>query len=174
VILKGNQRGGGRGLAAHLSNSRDNDHVELHELRGFASADLLGAFLEVEAAAAATRCKQPFFSVSISPPPDRPVSFDQVEHAADAIEAKFGLAGQPRAIVFHEKEGRRHAHAIWSRIDTEHGRAMPLPHSRLKLRDVSRSLYAAMGMEAPAGLKDRARADPLNYDRPTWQRVTLG
>jgi len=62
---------GGRGLAAHLSNSRDNDHVELHELRGFASADLLGAFLEVEAAAAATRCRQPFFSVSISPRPSR-------------------------------------------------------------------------------------------------------
>jgi hypothetical protein len=48
---------------------------------------------------------------------------------------------------------------------------VPLPHSRLKLRDVSRSLYAAMGMDAPAGLKDQARADPLNYDRPTWQQA---
>jgi hypothetical protein len=26
-------------------------------------------------------------------------------------------------------------------------------------------------IEAPAGLKDRARADPLNYDRPTWQQA---
>lgn len=92
MIIKGNQRGGGPDLAAHLSNSRDNDHVELHKLRGFASADLVGAFLEVEAAAAATRCRQPFFSVSISPPPGRPASFDQVEHAADVIEAKFGRA----------------------------------------------------------------------------------
>lgn len=36
---------------------------------------------------------------------------------AETIERKLGLEGQPRAIVFHEKEGRRHAQAIWSRID---------------------------------------------------------
>jgi hypothetical protein len=172
VILKGNQRGGGRALAAHLTNTTDNDHVELHELRGFASTDLAGAFLEIEAAAKGTQCQQPFFSVSLNPPPSYPASFDQYDMAADAIEAKYpALAKQPRAIVFHEKEGRRHAHAVWSRIDTERGRAIPLPHSRLKLRDASRSLYAALGLEAPAGILDRKKADPLNYDPPTWQQA---
>jgi hypothetical protein len=68
VIIKGNQRGGGQALAAHLMNVRDNDHVELHEVRGFASHDLAGAFLEVEIAAAGTKCQQPFFSVSLNPP----------------------------------------------------------------------------------------------------------
>ena len=172
MILKGNQRSGGRSLAAHLSNSRDNDHVELHEVRGFASNDLLGAFLEVEAAAGGTRCKQPFFSVSMNPPPGHAINFDQFEMAASAIEAKFPeLADQPRAMIFHEKEGRRHAHVVWSRIDTERGRAVALSHSRLKLRDVSRALYQELGLQVPAGIKDQARADPLNYDRPTWQQA---
>ena len=50
MIIKASQRGGGRKLAAHLMNDRDNEHVELHEVRGFVSDDLHGAFLEVEAA----------------------------------------------------------------------------------------------------------------------------
>lgn len=161
-------------------NSRDNDHVELHELRGFASPelrgfaspDLLGAFLEVEAAATGTRCTQPFFSVSINPPTGYPAHFDQYELAAASIEARFpALADQPRAIVFHEKEGRRHAHIVWSRIDTERARAVPLSHSRLKLRTASLALYQSLGIEPPAGLKDSSRADPLNYDRKTWQQA---
>jgi hypothetical protein len=40
------------------------------------------------------------------------------EAAIDMAEQRLGLDGHPRAIVFHEKEGRRHAHAVWSRIDT--------------------------------------------------------
>jgi hypothetical protein len=172
VIIKGNQRGGGQALAAHLTNARDNDHVELHEVRGFLSNDLAGAFLEVEAAAAGTKCQQPFFSVSLNPPKGHNAGVEEFEKAADLIEAKFpDLKGQPRTLIFHEKEGRRHCHAVWSRIDNERGRAAQLSHSREKLRDVSRAMYAAMGIEAPAGLRDRAKADRLNYDLPTWQQA---
>jgi hypothetical protein len=171
VIIKGNQRGGGQALARHLMNARDNDHVELHELSGFASGDLPGAFMEVEAAAEATRCRQPFFSVSLNPPKDHNPGVDDFENAADLIEAKFpGLKGQARTMIFHEKEGRRHAHAVWSRI-TERGVAVQLSHSREKLRDVSCAMYAAMGIEPPAGIRDRQQRDPLNYDIDTWQQA---
>ena len=34
MILKGNQRGGGQQLAAHLQNSFDNERVEVAEIRG--------------------------------------------------------------------------------------------------------------------------------------------
>ena len=40
MILVGSQRGGAGDLARHLMNDRDNDHVELLEVRGFASRDL--------------------------------------------------------------------------------------------------------------------------------------
>ena len=79
-------------------------------------------------------------------------AIEEFEAARDAIEAKFpALKGQSRSLIFHEKEGRRHCHAVWSRI-TERGPAVQLSHSREKLRDVSKAMFAAMGLEAPAGL----------------------
>ena len=171
MIIKGNQRGGGRALAAHLTNTRANDHVELHELRGFLSHDLAGAFLEIEAAASGTKCQQPFFSVSLNPPKGCNAAVEDFEQAAELIEAKFpGLKDQPRALIFHEKEGRRHCHAVWSRIH-ERGPAAQLSHSREKLRDISRAMFEALAIEAPAGIRDRTKADPLNYDRPAWQQA---
>jgi relaxase-like protein len=171
VIIKGNQRGGGQALAAHLMNARDNDHVELHEVRGFLSNDLAGAFREVEAAAAGSKCRQPFFSVSLNPPKGYNPTIEEFELAADLIEDKIpALKGQPRTMQFHEKDGRRHCHVVWSRIN-ERGRAVQLSHSREKLKDVSRAMYAAMGIEAPAGIRDRTKANPLNYDIGVWQQA---
>ena len=37
MILKGSQRGYGGNLAAHLTNARDNDHVEVADIRGTAA-----------------------------------------------------------------------------------------------------------------------------------------
>ncbi|MWD26869.1 hypothetical protein E0K89_005195 [Aquicoccus sp. SCR17] len=52
MILKGSQRGNAAKLAAHLMNVRDNEHVELHELRGFMNEeDLHEALREAEAIA---------------------------------------------------------------------------------------------------------------------------
>jgi hypothetical protein len=43
MILKASQRGGSTQLAAHLLKTHDNEHVEVHELRGFSSEDLRSA-----------------------------------------------------------------------------------------------------------------------------------
>ena len=42
MILVGSQRAGASALADHLMNDRDNDHVELMELRGFMAETLRG------------------------------------------------------------------------------------------------------------------------------------
>ena len=44
MILKASQRGGGQNLAAHLMRMDENEHVEIHEIRGFVADDLHGAF----------------------------------------------------------------------------------------------------------------------------------
>ncbi|MEL6323957.1 MAG: relaxase, partial [Pseudomonadota bacterium] len=44
MILKGSQRGGGQDLAIHLMRLDDNEHIDIHELRGFVAEDLKGAF----------------------------------------------------------------------------------------------------------------------------------
>ena len=113
MILNANRRGNAKDLARHLLNTRDNDHVELHELRGFVADDLHGAFHESEAIAMGTKCITHLFSLSLSPPAYADVPVETFEKAIDRIENSLGLSDQPRAIVFHEKEGRRHAHAVW-------------------------------------------------------------
>ena len=48
MILHGNQRGGASDLALHLLKD-ENEHVEVHELRGFVSDNLVSALNEVYA-----------------------------------------------------------------------------------------------------------------------------
>ena len=67
MILKGSQRGSALELGVHLLKA-ENEHVELRELRGFMSEDVLGAMKEIQAVARGTRCRQPLFSVSFNPP----------------------------------------------------------------------------------------------------------
>ncbi|SLM47411.1 protein of unknown function [Nitrospira japonica] len=71
--------------------------------------------------------------MSLNPPPNEKVSVDVFEAAIKTVEEQLGLNNQPRAIVFHENEGRRHAHVVWSRIDTEEMKAIYLPFYKTKL-----------------------------------------
>ena len=171
MILKAKERGDGGQLARYLLATRDNEHVELHEVSGFVSDDLLDAFHEADAIARGTRCKNYLFSMSLNPPEGAYVETEVFEKTADMIEKKLGLENQPRAIVFHEKDGRRHAHVVWSRIDTEKMRAINLPHYKTKLRDVSRELYLEHDWDMPRGLQDRRLRDPLNFSREEWQQA---
>ncbi len=171
MILVASQRAGARALADHLLNDRDNDHVELAEISGFVADDLHGALDEAHAISKATRCKQYLFSVSFNPPEDRVVSEEGFREAADRTATKLGLSAQPRAMVIHEKNGRRHAHVVWSRIDAETITAINLPHFKTKLRDVSRDLFLDHGWELPKGLKTYGDKDPLNFTLAEWQQA---
>lgn len=173
MILKGSQRGNAKKLAVHLLNDEDNDFVEVHEVSGFLSDDVTGAFKEVQAITKGTRCRQPFFSVSLSPPTDASVTVEMFEDAADRIADANGLAGQPRAIVFHEKEGRRHAHVVWSRINSATMTAKNLPHFKNKLQALSRDLFFEHQWKLPPGLRDKSLKSPTNVSLVEWQAAKL-
>lgn len=170
MILHGNQRGGAKNLALHLLKE-ENEHVEVHELRGFVSDNLVSALNEAYAVSRGTKARQFLFSLSLNPPPAEHVPTAVFEDAIERIEQKLGLHGQPRAIVFHEKEGRRHAHAVWSRIDTEAMKAIPLPYSKRKLMDISRELYREHGWTMPNGLIREGGFDPRNFTLAQWQQA---
>lgn len=170
MILVGSQRGGGNDLARHLVKD-ENDHVEVHELRGFVASDLRRAFNEAYAVSRGTRCKQYLFSLSLNPPPAANVRTEDFEAAIARVETHLGLAGQPRAIVFHEKQGRRHAHCVWSRIKAEDMKAVPLPFSHSRLMEVSRELYIEHGWQMPRGLMKSAASDPSNFTLAEWQQA---
>ncbi|MGJ8535498.1 MAG: relaxase/mobilization nuclease domain-containing protein [Alphaproteobacteria bacterium] len=169
MILKGSQRGNAKKLAVHLLNAEDNDCVEVHEVSGFLSDDVTGAFKEVQAISKGTRCRQPFFSVSLSPPLNASVTIEMFEDAANRIAKVNGLTGQPRIIVFHEKEGRRHAHLVISRIDAETMTAKNLPHFKNKLQALSRDLFLEHKWKLPPGLRDRSLKSPTNVTLAEWQ-----
>jgi hypothetical protein len=175
MILVGNARGGARDLAQHLMKT-ENERVEVAELRGFVAGDLNGAFQESYAISRGTKCSQHLFSLSLNPPKGADVSTDQFISAIDRAESTLGLSGQPRAVVFHEKRGddgamRRHAHAVWSRIDVQEMKAIPLPHSKRKMQEVSRDLYLEHGWTMPRGLAVSGERDPRNFTLAEWQQA---
>jgi len=171
MIIIASQRGGAAKLAAHLLNDRDNDHVELYEISGFMSETLDDALQEVRAQAMGTRCNQYLFSVSLNPPEKERVETDVFEQAISRIEERMGLQDQPRAIVFHEKEGRRHAHCVWSRIDIQEMKAVNLPFYKSKLMEISKEIYLEQGWKLPAGLIERSQSNPLNFTRAQWEQA---
>ena len=156
MILKGSQRANWADLAVHLSNSFDNERVEIAEVYGTVAGDLMGAFAEFEAVAQGTRAEKYLYSLSINPPDD--LTREQYFEAIDAIENRLGLTGQPRAVVFHvkaDKQGipREHCHVVWSRIDVENMRAIQLSHDKRKLMDMACELAHQYGLDLPPGLK---------------------
>ncbi len=171
MILVASQRGGAKQLAQHLLRTDENEHVELHEIRGFVSEDVVGALKEAQGIAKGTRCKQFLFSLSMNPPLDADVGVDVFENALDRIEEANGLNGQPRVVIFHEKEGRRHCHAVWSRIDPETMTAKHLPYFKTKLQGIARELYLEHDWKMPRGFLNAHETDPRNFSLAEWQQA---
>ena len=169
MILKASQRGGDAALAAHLLNTQDNEHVEVHAISGFLSSDVAGAFQEMRAAARATKCEQYMFSLSLSPPEEAKVSNADFEAAIKQAMKRIGLANQPHVVIFHEKNARRHAHLVVSRIDANSMKAINLSFFKDRLCDLSRELFLHHGWDLPQGHIDRKLSDPLNYSLEEYQ-----
>jgi len=169
MIFSASQRAGAMELAAHLLNGEENDHVTLHEIRGFLADTLEGAFREIEAISRGTRCQKFLFSLSLNPPDYADVPIEDFEAAIEEIERKLGLLDQPRVIVFHEKNGRRHCHVVWSRlVYSEHTHrmvAIRMSHFKHKLMDISRFQFLKHGWKLPEGMKRAADRSPWHLSR---------
>ena len=170
MILKGTQRASATALVRHLLNDHDNDHVSVHEISGFVSDTLAEALKEAEAISRSTRCTQHLYSVSFNPPETADVPIEMFLDAIAKVEEAVNLKGQPRAVVIHEKNGRRHAHCVWSRIDVDAMRAINLPYSKMRLQDISRQLFQQHNWPVPSGLIDKSQTNPLNMERQEFQQ----
>lgn len=175
MILVGNQRGGAYDLARHLMKE-ENEQVTVHEVRGFVSRTLEGAFQESYAISRATKCKQHLYSLSLNPPQGAEAEEADYVNAANAVEDQLGLQGQPRTIVFHEKIGqdgilRRHAHAVWCRIDRKEMKAINMSFDRDQLRSVARGLFIEHDWQMPLGFVKTEWRDPRNFTLAEWQQA---
>lgn len=171
MIIKASQRSNGGELASHLLNTKDNEHVEVHRIQGFVSDSLGGALQEAHALSRGTRCSQYLFSVSFNPPKGKTASIADFEDAIARFAQKNGLSDQPHVIVFHEKEGRRHAHCVWSRIDAQSMTAINLPFFKNRAVELSKELYLEHGWALPQGFVDKEQRNPLNFTLAQWQQA---
>jgi len=148
MIAKGNKHHSGSRLAAYLLKAKPGERVEAGEICGFAQDDIEEAFRTVDAMAIGTNCEKPLFHAQVRLPDGERLTREQWQFVADRIEAKLGLTGQPRAIVFHvnEQSGDTHMHLGWSRIDEETMTAKPMAFFKLRLKEVSRELESALGL----------------------------
>lgn len=162
MILKGSQRANGADLAIHLMNGFDNESVEIAQVHGAVADDLLGAFAEFEAVASGTKAKDYLYSLSINPPSD--LTRAQYFEAIAAIENRLGLTDQPRAVVFHVKDGREHCHVVWSRIDVDNMKAIHMAHDKRKLMDLACALAHKFDLDLPPGLKAWEEKHKLDKD----------
>jgi hypothetical protein len=178
MIPFASQRGGGQDLATHLMNAHDNEQVVLLQVRGAIARDLHGAFAEWEAIAKAlTRARQYLCSLSINPDElqgrlTRAQYLDYIERA----EKRLGLTGQPRAIIFHVKQGddgraRQHCHVIWSRTDVENRRAIPLSFFKEKMMTVTREFARDYGLTLPPGYDRQADEQRRNRQLSAYDCV---
>jgi hypothetical protein len=76
MILEAKERGNAPQLAKCLLSQRDNEHVELHELRGFISDYQETAFDEAEALAKGTKCQKQLFLMRLDLPRDFSTTLD--------------------------------------------------------------------------------------------------
>ncbi len=171
MILKASCRATPLALGRHLTNEKDNDHIEQHEVRGFMADDVMGAMQEVHALSKGVKSNQPLFSISLSPPEQEQVGVEVFERTIERIEQENGLGERSRIVVFHEKEGRRHCHAVWSRIDPEHMRVVPLPFYKSKLQEIAKATYLEQGWDLPKGFIDKRQRDPRNFDLALYNQA---
>ena len=168
MIPFGSQRALGQDLATHLLNTQDNERMEVAQVRGAVARDLHGAFAEWEAQAhTLTRCSNYLYSLSVNPDQRQGrLSREQYLDYIDRVENRIGLAGQPRAIVFHVKKdkngvSREHCHVVWSRIDAERGKARQIAFDHDKLMMVTREFARDHGLKLPDGYyRDKGQERP--------------
>lgn len=78
-------------------------------------------------------------------------------------ETEFGLEIAPRAVVYHTKHGRRHAHVVWSLV-REDGSVVSLAHDRPRREKVSRIVEFEHGLSFTRGKHNRSAAKALRAE----------
>jgi len=155
MIAKGNPHNDGPFLARYLAaDSKGNERAELAELRGFASDNIFDAFAMGQMLAEGTQCQNPFFHVQTRTPKGEELTPEQWAKVADRIERQLGFRGQPRAVAFHIKDGHKHMHLVWSRIDADTMHAIDPGLYKRKLKEVCRKLEKEMGLQQVRNERD--------------------
>ena len=144
MILKGSRIASidhARKMAAHLTKS-ENEVVKVWEANGTSLEDSL---VQMQLLTKLTRGQRGIYSVAINPRAGEDMTREDWDLAVEKIEKELGFVGQPRSIVYHEKDGRAHIHVCWSMVDQERGKLLDPQQDRPRLQSVAQALEQELG-----------------------------
>jgi hypothetical protein len=119
MIIKGSSRGGASQLGPYLLSTAKNTRAELIDLQS-PLADLTESLMDWQTLADGTKQgKKGLYHAQIAQHGRYEMTRDQWMHSVDVLAEELGLAGQPRAVILHEKDGKEHLHVVWQRTDLE-------------------------------------------------------
>jgi hypothetical protein len=166
VIVKGNSRSAGKWWAGHLMRADTNERVEVVEISGLGAENIRDGFSEMQAIASGTHCTNYAYIVSLNPRENEHLTREQWLWAVDRTADELGLAGQPRMIVQHDKEGRQHWHVVWSRIDADSMTAISDGLTYPKHERAARAIEQELELEPVPSVLVKDRDTPRPERRP--------
>lgn len=154
-MIAGATRGrGGRHLWRHLLKTDGGQQVALLPARYLSATDLPHQLQELVASASHGRTDQAVYHVHVDPPAGCDVKA-VISTFAMEFEKEFGLQGSPRCGVLHRKEGRTHAHIVYSLVKAD-GKVISLSHEYARREKVSRITEFRHGLPMIRGRHNRA------------------
>jgi hypothetical protein len=116
MIVKGKPRSAPAQLADYLL--RSDEEVTLLELQ-YGDSDLKKAFLDWDAAGAATKGEKTLYHAQIAWETKYKLDEKECLRLAQILAEDLGMADHPRAVVLHGGHGRPHLHVVFMRTDTK-------------------------------------------------------
>lgn len=145
-MIAGATRGaGGPALAIHLLKRKGGQQVHVFPARYLASENLADQIAEIVAAGAHGHTDKRVYHVHIDPPED--CDFRAVINSfVTYFEEEFDLRECARAGVIHKKNGRLHAHFVYSPIKPD-GKMINLSHEYARREKLCRITEFRHGLE---------------------------
>ncbi|WP_417832351.1 LPD7 domain-containing protein [Terasakiella sp.] len=172
MIINGSTRGTSwadiEELCQHLLNVESNEEVEVNGVRHCLNHSLQGSLKEMRFLSLGSRSKKSVYHSSISAPRDEAerLSDKQWLDAVDVLENEMGFQGHQRAIVFHKKNGRKHAHVIWGMVNPSTLKAASTSWNYVKHERAARKIEQRFNLKKVQGV--HVQSDGKSRPRSTF------
>ena len=131
-----------RVFARHLVK-KENTVVEVREAFGFGTIE--DDLVDLQLQTRLTRGHTGIFHVAIGPRKDEYMREEEWDRAITIIEEEFGLTGQDRIQVYHEKDGRPHLHVFWSLVNQQERKLIQIRYYKRRLQKVADQMEQEFG-----------------------------
>ena len=120
----------------------------------------------MQAIAAQSRSRGNFlYQANINPAPGEELTDVQWREAVDLLEERLKFKGHQRVVVEHVKEGRRHFHVIWNRVNAETLKVVDITNNYKAHTNTARELERRFGLATTTEARNDAERP-----KPLWEQ----